>query len=66
MFSIIYVKIRKKLESFQDFLIQLDMKPRMHLVEINICLLNNVTYQNYEQHPLAHLKILIFKVIFQC
>ena len=31
------------LESFQDFLIELDMKPPMHLVEISIFSLNNVT-----------------------
>ena len=30
-------------EFFQDFLFQLDMKPRMHLVEINVFSLNNVT-----------------------
>ena len=30
-------------ESFQDFLIELDMKPRMHLVEINFFSQNNVT-----------------------
>ena len=29
--------------TFQDFLIELDMKPRIHLVEISIFLLNNVT-----------------------
>ena len=39
-------------ESVQDFLIKLDMKPRMHLVEISIfspkaC--HRQTYQNYEQ-----------------
>ena len=31
------------LESFQDFLIKLDMKTFMHLVETSIFLLNNVT-----------------------
>ena len=30
------------LESFQDFLIKLEIKPRMHLVEMNISL-DNVT-----------------------
>ena len=39
------------LESVQDFLIKLDMKTRMHLVEISIfaksC--HGQTYQNYEQ-----------------
>jgi hypothetical protein len=32
-----------RVESFQDFLIKLDMKPRMHLVEISIFPLNKVT-----------------------
>jgi hypothetical protein len=47
------------IESFQDFLIEFDMKPRMHLVKISIfsLIMNNL---------LEHLKILIFKVIFQC
>ena len=31
-----------KIESVQDFLIKLDMKPCMHLVEISIFLLNHV------------------------
>ena len=30
------------LESFQDFLIELDMKPRLHLVEMSIFSLNHV------------------------
>ena len=32
-----------QVESFQDFLIRLYMKPRMHLVEISIFSLNSVT-----------------------
>ena len=54
------------LESFQDFLIELDMKPRMHLVEINIFSLNNVTVRltKIMNNLIEHLKILIFKVIF--
>ena len=42
------------LESFQDFLIQLDMRPRIHLVKISIFSLttvNSQTYPNYEQPP---------------
>ena len=39
----IKVVIQYALESFQDFLIELDMKPRMHLVEISIFSINNVT-----------------------
>ena len=39
-----------QVESFQDFLIRLYMKPCMHLVEISIFLLNSMChYQNYEQ-----------------
>ena len=33
------------LESFQDFLNQLDMKPRMHVMEITFFSLNNVTFR---------------------
>ena len=33
---------RSTLESFQDFLIELDIKPRMNLMEISIFSLNNV------------------------
>ena len=56
------------LESFQDFLIKLDMKPRMHLVEISIFSLNNVTVRltKIMNNLFEHLKILIFKVIFLC
>ena len=41
-----------KLKSVQDFLIKLDMKPCMHLVEISIFftkLYHRQTYRNYEQ-----------------
>ena len=56
------------LESFQDFLFELDMKPCMHLLEISIFSLNNVTIRltKIMNNLLKHLKILIFKVIFQC
>ena len=37
------VQHRGRLETFQDFLIELDMKPRMHLVKISIFSLNIVT-----------------------
>ena len=48
-------------ESFQDFLIKLDMKPRMHLVEISIFSQNNVTVRltKIMNNLLEHLKILI-------
>ena len=32
----LFIPMASVLESFQDFLIELDMKPRMHLVEISI------------------------------
>ena len=43
---------RETVESVQDFLIKLDMKPCMHLVEISIFFTKSChrqTYQNYEQ-----------------
>ena len=54
------------LESFPDFLIELDMKPRMHIVETSIFSLNNVTARltKIMNNLLEHIKILIFKVIF--
>ena len=56
------------IQSFQDFLIQLDIKPHMHLAEISIFSLNNVTVRLTKIMNNLHerLKILIFKVIFQC
>ena len=53
-------------EFFQDFLIDMDMKPHMHLVEIGIFSLNNVTVRltKIMNNLLNHLTILIFKVIF--
>ena len=61
-----------RVESLQDFLIKLDMKPRMHLVEISIISLNNVTVTLWTEptrigHILKNwsiLKITIFKNIF--
>ena len=38
------------LDTVQDFLNELGMKPFMHLVEISIFSLNRQTYQNYEQN----------------
>ena len=38
--------IHPGLETLQDFLVKLDMKPRMHLVEISILSLNNVTIRH--------------------
>ena len=55
-------------ESFQDFLIELDMNPRMHLVETSIFSLNIVTVRltKIMNNLLEHLKIRTFKVIFLC
>ena len=54
------------LESVQDFLIKLDMKPFMYLVEISICTLNHVMVRltKIMNNLLKHLKIRTFKVIF--
>ena len=54
------------LESFQDFLIKLDINPRMHLVEISIFSLNNITVRltKIMNNLLKHLKILIFILFF--
>ena len=57
-----------RIDTIQDFLCELGIKPRMHLVEISIFSLNNVTVKitKIMNNLLEHLKILIFKVIFQC
>ena len=53
------------LDTIQDFLCKLDMETHMHLVEISIFSLNNVTVRlaKIMNNLLEHLKILIFKVI---
>ena len=53
-------------ESVQDFLIKLDMKPCMHLVEISIFSLNHVIVRLTKilNNLLEHIKIHTFKVIF--
>ena len=53
--------------AFQDFLIKLDMKPHTRLVDISVFSLNNVTVRPTKimSNLLKHLKIQIFKVIFQ-
>ena len=58
--------ITHALESVQDFLIKLDMKPCMHQEEISIFSLNHVILRlaKIMNNLLEHLKILIFKVIF--
>ena len=56
------------LESVQDFLIKLDMKPCMHLVEISIFSLNHVIVRltKIMNNLVEYLKIYSFEVIFLC
>ena len=56
------------LETFQDFLIKLDTEPLMRLLEISIFSLNNdlVRLTKIMNNLVKDLKILSFKVIFQC
>ena len=56
------------LETVQDFLIKLGIKPLMHLLEISIFSLNNdlVRLTKIMNNLVKDLKILSFKVIFQC
>ena len=55
-------------ETVQDFLIKLDMKPLVHLLEITIFSLNNdlVRLTKIMNDLVKDLKILSFKVIFKC
>ena len=57
-----------RLDTVQDFLIELGIKPLMHLLEINIFSLNNdiVRLTKIMNNLVKDLKILSFKVIFQC
>ena len=57
-----------RVEFIQDFLIKLDIKPLMHLLEISIFSLNNdlVRLTKIMNNLVKDLKILSFKVIFQC
>ena len=52
----------------QDFLIKLDIKPLMHLLKTSIFSLNNdlVKLTKIMNNLVKDLKILSFKVIFQC
>ena len=57
-----------ELDTVQDFLIKLDIKPLMHLLEESIFSLNNdlVRLTKIMNTLVKDLKILSFKVIFQC
>ena len=54
---------RHRGETIQDFLIEMDMKPYMQLVEISIFSLNNVTVRHTKimNNHFRHLKILTLK-----
>ena len=56
------------LETLQDFLIKLDIKPLMHLLVISIFSLNNdlVRLTKIMDNLVKDLKILSFKVILKC
>ena len=56
-----------RLETVQDFLIKLDIKPLMHLLEMSIYSLNNdlLRLTKIMNKLVKDLKILSFKVIFQ-
>ena len=55
------------IDTIQDFLRKLGMKPRVHLVEISIFhwIMSSLGFTKIMNNLLKHLKILIFKVIFQ-
>ena len=65
--SIFCVKT-ERVETVQDFLIKLGIKPLIHLLEISIFLLNNdlVRLTKIMNNLVKDFKILSFKVIFQC
>ena len=55
------------LETIQDFLIKLDIKPLMHLLKISILLLNNdILRLKIMNNLVKDCKIWTFKVFFQC
>ena len=62
----ILVTLLWPLETVQDFLIKLDIKPLMHLLEISIFSLNNdlVRLTKIMNNLVKDLKIMSFKVIF--
>ena len=63
-----YTKDPANLETVQDFLIKLGIKPLMHLLEISIFSLNNdiVRLTKIMNNLVKDIRILSFKVIFQC
>ena len=63
----IYRKNLWPIKTVQEFLIKLDIKPLMHLLEISIFSLNNdfLRFTIIMNNLVKDLKILSFKVIFQ-
>ena len=55
-------------ETVQDFMIKLDTKPLIHLLEISVFSLNNdlVRLTKIMNNLVKDLKILRFRVIFKC
>ena len=66
--AVLSIAVTLKVESVQDFLSKLDMKPCVHLVEISIFSLNHaiIRLTKIINNLVKELKILSFKVIFQC
>jgi hypothetical protein len=61
-------QMASQLETVQDFLIKLEIKPLMYLLEISIFSLNNdlIRLTKIMNNLVKDLKILSFKAIFQC
>ena len=66
--KVVYCCMSFRVETVQDLLIKLDIKPLMHLLEISIFSLNNdlVRLTKIMNNLVKDLKILSFKVIFLC
>ena len=60
--------LKSSLETVQDFLIKLDIKPLMHLLKISIFSINNdiLRLTKIMNNLVKDCKIRTFKVIFQC
>ena len=56
------------IDTFQDFLIKLGIKQHIHILKISIFSLNHIIVRPTKSmnNLLEHLKIQIFKVVFQC
>ena len=56
----IYVEDRAKIDTVQDYLVKLGIKPSMHLWEISILSLNNAFVRPTKNHEQSRQKIGIF------